>query len=552
MPTKLTTEDFIAKARKIHGDRYDYSLVNYVSAKSNVDIICKAHGVFAQFPNNHLGGKGCPECAKTARWDGRRQTTEGFIALAKSVHGDRYDYSKTVFTSKDDKVIIGCQTHGDFLQTPGDHTQGYGCMSCGYEASNRAKIKWTQDEFIAAARVTHGDKYNYDKTVYTYLFKPVIITCPLHGDFEQIPNNHVQGRGCHICGGSKKLTVDEFILRARAIHGDKYDYSLVKYINYGIGVDIICREHGVFNQIPSNHILGKGCSACGNYGPSTPEQELSEFIATLVETVTSDRTVISPQEIDCLIPSKKLGVEFCGIYWHSEKYKSDHYHLNKLKAANTAGLDLIQVFGDEWGNNPHIVKSIIKTRLGLAANVIHARKTQIRAVTTPDIRDFLDANHLQGYAAAEVRLGLYSGEELVMSASFSTNRATVSSLPEGWYELVRLCTKLDTVVVGGFSKLLKHFIKTYSPLGVKSFCDRRYFTGTGYEAVGFIKSHDSKAQYSYVKRDIRYSRFMFQKHKLAAKLEKFDPNLSEKENMLNNGYLRIYDCGHAVYEMALN
>lgn len=551
MPKKVTSQDFIAKARAVHGDKYDYSKVSYVSAKSNVTILCAPHGAFEQIPNNHLGGKGCPECAKNSRWDGRRQTTEGFISLAKSVHGDRYDYSLTEYVDVRTKLKIICSVHGVFSQTPGDHTQGYGCAPCGIEAARVAKTR-SNTQFIERAKEVHGSKYSYEKTRFVSYLYPVTITCPSHGDFTQTPPSHLQGHGCHLCGGSKKLTTKDFIKKAKAAHGKLYDYSKTNYINTDTSVVVTCKSHGDFDIIPYNHLMGRGCKLCSCWGPSKVEMEMSSFVAGFIRIVPSNRTLIAPQEIDCLVPSKKLGIEFCGTYYHSEKFLDAPYHLKKLQAVNAAGHELIQVFEDEWVENPHIVKSILKNKLGFTDTVIPARKTRVAVVTFSECKSFLDANHLQGGSLAPIRLGLYLGEELVMVAAFSSDRKVLGDMPDGWFELVRLCTKIDTVVVGGFSKLLKHFVSEHSPKGIKTFCDKRYFNGRGYEAVGFVKSHDSAPNYFYVMRNKRYSRYMFQKHKLAGKLEKFDPALSEKQNMLNNGYLRIYDCGNAVYLMDLS
>ena len=410
----------------------------------------------------------------------------------------------------------------------------------------------TTEEFIEKAVTIHGDKYGYKNVKYIAASTKVSITCFPHGDFLQTPHSHKHGRRCPKCAVVNPFNRESFIENAKAVHGDLYIYDAVKYVNSQTKVELRCKKHGVFKQKPNGHITGNGCVYCGaEFGPSKEEIEMSEFVSSLVEIKVSDRTVIAPQEIDCLIPSKKVGIEFCGVFFHSEKFKTNSYHLDKTKAANAAGYELVHIFDDEWMNSKPIVKSILRNKLGLSETVIYARKTEIRELSARDLRDFLTVNHLQGNANAEVKLGLYLGNELVFVAAFSKSRKVLGEMPEAWYELVRLCPKLNTVVVGGFSKLLKHFISAYSPAGIKTFCDKRYFNGKGYEAVGFVKVRDSIPNYFYIKRRNRYSRFMFQKHKLANKLAKFDPLLTEKENMRNNGYLRIYDCGNAVFQMDL-
>ena len=258
MATKLTTEEFIAKAREVHGDKYDYSRVNYVNAKTKVEIICPEHGSFWQTPTNHLNGKGCPKCV------GRIKTTEEFIKRAKAVHGDKYDYSRVNYVGATVKVEIICPEHGSFWQTPANHLNGKGCSKC----VGRNK---TTEDFIKRAKAVHGTKYDYSKVVYSDSNQKVEIICPIHGSFWQRPTSHLKGNGCPKCVGRNKTT-EEFIKRAKAVHGDKYDYSMVNYVDAKTNVEIICPEHGSFWQKPSNHLNGKGCPFCvGNIKLTTEE-----------------------------------------------------------------------------------------------------------------------------------------------------------------------------------------------------------------------------------------------------------------------------------------
>lgn len=487
MAIKCTTPEFIEKAKRVHGLKYDYSLVNYTVSKVNITIICPIHGKFLQKPNTHIQGAGCQQCSVLRVADFHRGSLEEFILKAVKVHGDKYDYSKIVYSNSIVKVPIICKVHGVFLQSPSQHLS-YGCVKCR-DVFNSVNLKDTQEEFIA---------------------------------------------------------------KALKVHGGKYDYSLVNYVKSNIKVEIVCSGHGVFYQMPYSHLNGQGCKSCSVVGPSNGEIELSDFISSLVGTTLSDRTVIKPFELDCFIPSKKLGIEFCGIYYHSDKFRDANYHLNKHALATEAGCSLIQVFDDEWSDKKEIVKSIVKNRLSLTDTITYARKTTIKIVPLKKAKEFLKNNHLQGYANAEILLGLYQDDELLTIATFSKKRRVLGDMPDDWYELVRLCTRINTSVVGGFSKLIKHFIKTYLPEGIKTFCDRRYFNGLGYRTVGFIESHVSKPNYFYVKQGVRYSRYQFQKHKLKNLLSVYDEYLSEKQNMVINGYSRIYDCGNIVFTMPLH
>ena len=188
MSTK--NEQFIAKAIKLHGDRYDYSRVEYVTAKTKITIGCKEHGDFLQTPSNHLSGFNCQKCANNVKMD-----TASFILKAKAVHGDRYDYSKVDYVNADKKIVIVCREHGDFPQIPDFHTnRKSGCPKC---ANNLTSDTST---FIEKAVKVHGDTYEYTNVVYVNNRTSISITCKKHGEFKQIPYVHIcKGCGCPHC-----------------------------------------------------------------------------------------------------------------------------------------------------------------------------------------------------------------------------------------------------------------------------------------------------------------------------------------------------------------
>jgi len=194
-----TAEQFIFKAEAIHGDRYDYSLVEYVGSVNKVTIVCPEHGPFEQTPSEHLVGSGCAKCGVLAAADSRRKTTEHFILEANVVHGERYDYSLVEYLGTMEKVTIICPDHGPFEQRPQGHIGGKGCYECGIAASSDAK-RSTTEQFIAKARMVHGDRYDYSLVDYARSGTKVKIVCPDHGLFLQIPNDHISQRsGCPDC-----------------------------------------------------------------------------------------------------------------------------------------------------------------------------------------------------------------------------------------------------------------------------------------------------------------------------------------------------------------
>ena len=200
---KLTTEEFIAKAKAVHGNRYDYSKVKYVDSKTKVCIICKEHGEFWQQPSNHLHGIRCPQCGKEARRAMRTLPAEDFFISAKAVHGDKYDYSRVKYVNKKTKVCIVCPVHGEFWQSPQKHLLGQGCEKC-FRKSLTKRYSLGKDKFIEKANVVHDGKYDYSEVEYVNSLTPVKIICPVHGAFMQNPHNHLAGHGCPKCADVEK------------------------------------------------------------------------------------------------------------------------------------------------------------------------------------------------------------------------------------------------------------------------------------------------------------------------------------------------------------
>ena len=271
MSKKLTTEDFIIKSRKIHGNKYDYSKVNYVDIKTKVIITCLKHGVFQQTPGSHINQKsGCKKCGRQSQTQKRKQGLEKFIIESRKIHGNRYDYSKVDYVNNRTNVIVICKEHGEFYPSPSNHiSRKSGCPKCSL-IEQHEKQKKTLEEFIQESIKGHGKKYDYSKSEYVDSKKPITIICKEHGEFYPTPNNHQKGTGCPKCSlieqyEKQKKTLEEFIIDSKRVHGDLYDYSKVDYINSETNVSIRCKKHNeLFYPKPNNHIRGSGCPIC-NY-----------------------------------------------------------------------------------------------------------------------------------------------------------------------------------------------------------------------------------------------------------------------------------------------
>lgn len=211
-------------------------------------------------------------------------TTDIFIAKAIAIHGDRYDYSCTLYVNSTTKVTIGCSNHGTFQQIPNTHINAkIGCPKCDV-ALRKVKMTYTTSEFIKRANNIHNNVYDYSLVNYINIMNHVKIICKKHGEFHQTPNDHINsGHGCPKCGNimksiAKTLTTEHFIGRAQQVHGNKYDYSLVKYVKNNAKIQIICMLHGTFIQTPNDHINSRsGCPTCGVVATSLAHTNTTEY-----------------------------------------------------------------------------------------------------------------------------------------------------------------------------------------------------------------------------------------------------------------------------------
>lgn len=269
---KLSTEEWIKKAKKIHGEKYDYSKVEYINDKSKVTIICSIHGKFEQVSTTHIHQKsGCPKCRYIKSSQKRKTPIKKWINEVNEIHNNKYNYSKVNYVNARTKVTIICPEHGDFEQTPSQHKNNKaGCNEC-YKKTIKGKkqskrVKNTEDFKIKVKQI-HGDKYDYSKTIFVNRNTPVIVICKKEKhEFTIQPRYHYAGSGCPKCGGTYNYTTEEWVKEAVKIHGDTYDYSNVKYTIAKNKVKIICDYHGEFLSMPSAHISHRhklGCPDCG-------------------------------------------------------------------------------------------------------------------------------------------------------------------------------------------------------------------------------------------------------------------------------------------------
>lgn len=544
----MKTEDFIKKARKVHGNFYDYSNVDYCGSRNKVEIICPIHGSFSQEPAAHLRGYGCPMCANKKRGDTFRGTLEDFIKKAREVHGDKYDYSEVDYKNYSTKVRIKCPLHGVFEQTPTAHVLAkHGCPMCN---GRNLTTKDIIEKFVSV----HGDEYDYSRVDYKKMHEKVDIICKEHGLFRQTPSKHILGQGCPKCaaikrGKLKNQSNEEFIDKCKMTFGDMYDYSNTKYISPTERVEIICKKHGPFLQRPYDHLLGHGCPKCGNI-LSKGESEIYEYICSLLgkdNVVRGDRTVLDGKEIDIYIPSLKVGFEYDGLKWHSDEFgRGNRYHLEKTNECLKKGVELYHIFEDEYTEKKKIVLSKIRHIVQKDNSTkVMGRKCEVKEISKNVAKTFINEYHIQGYSSGSIFIGAYFGGELIAVMTFM-------KYGNGKYILNRFASNDRYICQGVCGKIFSYFKKKYKPEIVESFADRRWTikpTENLYTKIGFDMVDVLRPEYRYVnssKPNRRIHKFNFRKE-ILSKRYGLPKDMTESEMVKKLGYYKVFDCGLYKY-----
>ena len=328
---------------------------------------------------------------------------------------------------------------------------------------------------------------------------------------------------------------------------DKY-YNIVSYLSNNFTIHhTLCNSDFNINRDVLYSRINLGICLCTNCYPveiqqSYMEIEMQNFLnETGVTYIVKDKSILNGKEIDIYLPDHKIAIEMNGVYWHSDIYVDKNYHLNKTLLCKDRGIQLLHIWEDDWKYKRNIVKSIILNKINHINNRIFARKCEIRNVSILDSRNFLNSNHIQGYASSQVKVGLYYNQELVSLMTFGCRYTNGRKE----YELIRFCNKINTNIVGGSSKLFNFFIKNNSVDKLVSYCDISLFNGNLYKTLGFIKSHLSSPNYYWIVDGVKKHRFNYNKKKLVKMGH--DPLKSENDIMYELGYYKVWGCGQEKY-----
>lgn len=486
----------------------------------------------------------CPVCNKATTFRG---LTKGYLKYCSSTCSNS---DKTVILKKkaSTKEHFGNENYRNTEKARETRLNLYGqfnseeCIA-KIKATKQGKTVEEINDATEKSRITREAKYNQwrapdttDKIAFTKLQKYGIST---YNNRMQAVDTCLKKYGV---SHPSKLFLLEFL---------KNNNTAELIDDSGELVTIKCKNCNSICEISRCNLLTRPndtlCNVCKPYpdkynGKSIEEQTFTMYIKDVYKgkVIENDRTILNGKELDIYLPDKKLAFEFDGLYWHSDEFKTANYHLNKTDECEKQNIQLIHIFEDEWLNKRDIVKSRINGLLGLNERIF-ARKCIVKQVETKAANKFLENNHIQGACSAKYKIGLYYNDELVSLMTFGKSRFADE------FELIRFCNKLNTNVIGGASKLFKHFIKMHSEIKtIISYADRRWSVGNLYEKIGFAKQAITKPNYFYVKNFLRENRMKYQKHKLVA--AGYDNDKTESEIMNDLGYRKIYDCGTIKYE----
>ena len=510
----VTFEEMVEKARRVHGDRYEYVASSFTGMHKPVCIICKEHGEFTQNVHNHITGKqGCPICANKYKRIPNKKSYEQVLSEIKELYGDKYEIKCDDYQNNKSRIEVTCNTCGFvFNTTINSLLCGHGCKKC---ASEQLKLKHVPTKsIIEHFKSIHGDMFDYSlmtKEQYRENDKVEII-CKKHGPFTAeirrhyssvccrkcvnenvILTNIVRDKEdalaelktlcgenircvnpddykrtntpltfeCKICGHifnrslnrmqcvntcpecNKAITslkrtksTEKFIEDCKSVHGDKYDYSGTIYKGSTKKVSVKCNDCGRTFSIEANsHLSGHGCPY-HLLNKSKIECEILEYVHSIYdgEVTNNNRSILANNhELDIYIPDKSVAIELDGLFWHSEACKEKEYHLNKTQECASLGINLIHIFEDEWVYNKDMVKKHIKEAIGIGTNI------DGRDITTSECyqikaQQFYSSQHINYIPDKQHThyCANYNGETVFM-ATFDGNKLVMYCYKEGYF-----------------------------------------------------------------------------------------------------------------------
>ncbi len=472
----------------------------------------------------------CPICKNNLRWQPERKRYTEFCSIKCMANSDRV--KKKISSTNIEKYGNSCSLLNADVREKIEKTllEKYGTIYPSQNDDIKNKIAKTNLERYGTEKLLKNKSIRA-KRFQTNLKK--------YGYGEHFANNDIKNKiiNTNLSRYGYKWYIRHPLSNEKLMKLSDKDWLIEQHQKYMKPISQIANELSV-DDTTVNKWFKKHDIELKNFFASSSENEIKTFIKNYdVRIKENDRTIITPYELDIFIPSHLLAIEYCGLYWHSDAHKkiSASYHENKYQLCKNKNIKLITIFEDEWLNHKNIIKNkllyFLKT---YNAPKIYARKTDITTIDSQPKRDFFDQFHIQGNGPSSLNYGLFYNDELVAVIGFIKNN-------DNSFTLNRYAT--STTVVGGFSKLLTYFEKEYNFPKIITFADLRWSNGDLYYKTGFKFDKLLRRDYYWTKGGIRYHKFNFRHSSMKKKLKEYDEKLSEAENMYNNGYYKIWDCG---------
>lgn len=530
--------------------------------KSRAYLHCTKHGEFECMP---LGPRTvvCPGCKADAV---REEGLTTIKLKAFELFGDRIKIVEDTYINSGSKVDIICEQHGRSTIRAGTiifNSEGrtqYGCKRCADEGVGASRIL-PFDKFVEQVQEKFGkNAVEYLPEGYTGLNGNITYVCPKHGKVTAAAFHHSKAAlPCKFCATERRsvnarIPFEQFLEKSRKIHGDRYDYAEDSYTAMSESTNIVCKVHGEFSQLPSDHVTSKaGCPKCA-CSISKGEIELKEFLEGAGLEINHQFRYEGRKEFDILANSHNIAIEYDGVLWHSTKFRDRETQLLKARNAKELGVSLVRIFEDEWLNRKEQVKSLLLARFGIHdGERVFARKCAVREISNYEAKKFLETHHVQGWCHSGICFGLFREQECVAVMVFKSSMSGRYQAGSGEFELARYASK--GLVVGGAGKLLKHFIRTCNPSRIVSFSEKRLFSGKLYESLGFEREAEVAPSYTYIYpgKCLRHHKSGFQLARLRVKFpDVFKDGMTEEEICAAAGYYRCYDDGKVRWALTLN
>jgi len=456
---------------------------------------------------------------------------------------DRYNYYGCKKCSREKSKKTNLERYGEEYYNNKEKTQKtclekYGVNTTLLDKKTKDKIKKTNLELYGCEQVLSSPIVR-EKFKDTFLNKYGVDHFSKSTNFQIVGYNNWKKQ---ILEKLEKYNIQDFILKDDRTVDIKCDCGKDHYFN------ITSKNLYQRKEIQGNIL----CTECNKIDTQISGKEL-QILNFIKENYTgliieNDKKILKGKELDIYLPELNLAVEFNGVYWHSELYKEKNYHKSKTEKCEELNIQLFHIWEDDWHHKKNIVESMILNKLNKTPNKIYARKCILKEISDNSlVLDFLEKNHIQGFVGSSIKIGLFYNDVLVSLMTFGKKRKILNSKSrEGEYELLRFCNILNTNVVGGASKLFKHFVKTYAFSEIITYADRSHSKGILYNALGFGLISKTDVGYSYYDHRLnKYNRFNFRKDVLVK--EGYDPTKTEVEIMYERGYFRVFNSGNLKY-----